>query len=249
MKSLGIIPARFDSTRFPGKPLIVIEGKSMIRRVYEQARKCLDLSRVVVATDHEGILNHVREFGGEAVMTASSHKTGTERCAEALELVQEGEVDIEVVVNIQGDEPFINPEQISEVIRSFSYSNTAIATLARRIQDPESLKDPNVVKLVFDHRHRVLYFSRSEIPYVREGSLPVGNREIPWFEHVGIYGFRKTVLQELIRLPVSSLERAESLEQLRWLQNGFEIYVCETNYDSISIDTPADLLKLSNRRG
>ena len=181
-------------------------------------------------------------------MTASFHKTGTERCAEALELIQKGE-GFEIVVNIQGDEPFIDPEQISEVIRSFSNSNTAISTLARRIPDPESIKDPNVVKLVFDHQHRVLYFSRSEIPYIRKGSLAVDNMEIPFFEHVGIYGFRKSILQELIKLPVSSLERAESLEQLRWLQNGFAIYVSETNYDSISIDTPADLLKLTNMKG
>lgn len=250
MKVLGIIPARYDSTRFPGKPLIVIEGKSMIRRVYEQASRCTDLSRVVVATDHTGILGHVHSFGGEAVMTASTHKTGTERCAETLEIIQQGEEDdFDVVVNIQGDEPFIFPQQISEVVSCFSDPATRIATLARRIRVPEEVSDPNVVKLVYDDQHHVLYFSRSEIPYLRKRSGSGETAEFPYLEHVGIYGFRKSLLPELVKLPESTLERAESLEQLRWLQNGFSIYVHETNYDSISIDSPADLLKITNRTG
>lgn len=249
MKSLGIIPARYDSTRFPGKPLFVIDGKSMIQRVYEQASLCKDLSRVIVATDHTGILKHVQNFGGESVMTASWHKTGTERCAEALEIIQlEGLDDVDVVVNIQGDEPFIFPEQISEVVRCFSDPAILIATLARKIHSGEDLADPNVVKLVYDQNHQVLYFSRSQIPYLRMQSGEEKITEFPFLEHVGIYGFRKSILPELVKLPESSLEKAESLEQLRWLQHGFPIHVQETTYSSTSIDTPADLLKITNRR-
>ncbi len=248
MKSLGIIPARYDSSRFPGKPLIVIDGKSMIQRVYEQAAMCQDLSRILVATDHTSILKHVHRFGGEAVMTAETHKSGTERCAEALEIVLTGEQeDFDLVVNIQGDEPFIFPEQISEVIRTFSNPDIAIATLARKIQNSEDINDPNVVKLVFDDYHRVLYFSRSPIPHAR---MKTSREllELAYFEHVGIYGFRKSILLEVVKLLESSLERAESLEQLRWLQHGFLIHVHETKYESISIDSPADLLKITNRK-
>ncbi|MFH1297178.1 MAG: 3-deoxy-manno-octulosonate cytidylyltransferase [Bacteroidota bacterium] len=249
MKSLGIIPARYDSTRFPGKALFVIDGKSMIRRVYEQASRCRDLTKVIVATDHEGILKHVRDFGGEAVMTASRHKTGTDRCAEALGLVRAGEKeDFEVVVNIQGDEPYIFPEQISEVVHCFSNPSTVIATLARKIVNPEDITDPNVVKLVFDDHHRVLYFSRSSIPFLRNRSDGEKDQKIQFFEHVGIYGFRNDLLKQVVQLPESSLERAESLEQLRWLQHGFQIFVHETEYESISIDTPSDLLKISKRK-
>ncbi|MFC2102471.1 3-deoxy-manno-octulosonate cytidylyltransferase [Bacteroidota bacterium] len=248
MKSLGIIPARYDSTRFPGKPLIVIDGKSMIRRVYEQASMCPDLSKVIVATDHPEILKHVRSFGGEAEMTAATHKTGTERCAEVAELIFGDDDDVDVVVNIQGDEPFISPNQISELIHLFSDPDIEIGTLARKIQDPGVVDDPNVVKLVFDRHQRVLYFSRSPIPYVRERTGVSVQKGIPFFEHVGIYGFRKSVLREVVKLPESDLERAESLEQLRWLQHGFAIHVRETTYESISIDTPDDLLKIANRR-
>ncbi|MBE0647354.1 MAG: 3-deoxy-manno-octulosonate cytidylyltransferase [Bacteroidales bacterium] len=249
MKTLGIIPARYDSSRFPGKPLVDIDGKSMIRRVYEQAAKCKELSKVIVATDHEGIRNHVLAFGGEAVMTSAVHRTGTERCAEALSIVLNGDEEVDIIVNIQGDEPFIFPEQISEVIHTFSHPDIQVSTLARKIGDPEMLKDPNVVKLVFDDNHRVLYFSRSEIPYNRSRSGFGKKEEIFYFEHVGIYGFRKYFLQEAVTWPESSLERAESLEQLRWLQHGSAIYVHETAYKSISIDSPADLLKITNRKG
>ncbi|MBL7137569.1 MAG: 3-deoxy-manno-octulosonate cytidylyltransferase [Bacteroidales bacterium] len=249
MKSLGIIPVRYDSTRFPGKALFVIDGKSMIRRVYEQASKCQDLSRVIVATDHEGILKHVHDFGGEAVMTASSHKTGTERCAEALELIRAAEKeDFELVVNIQGDEPYIYPEQISEVVYCFSNPSTVIATLARKIMNPEDITDPNVVKLVFDDHHRVLYFSRSPIPHWRNRSDEERVKEVHFFEHVGIYGFRNSLLQQVVKLPESSLERAESLEQLRWIQHGYPMFVHITEYESISIDTPSDLIKISNMK-
>ena len=249
MKSLGIIPARYYSTRFPGKPLVNIDGKSMIRRVYEQAACCPDLSAVVVATDHEGILKYVHDFGGEAVMTATTHNTGTERSAEAMEIVQFGKkVNFDIVVNIQGDEPFIFPEQISEVVRCFSNPGTNIATLARKILNPEDITDPNVVKVVFTEDHHVLYFSRAAIPYTRDRKDETKGIEDILFQHVGIYGFRSTLLQKLVLLPESSLERTESLEQLRWLQNGFQIFIHETQYMSISVDTPSDLLKILNRK-
>lgn len=249
MRSLGIIPARYESTRFPGKTLIVIDGKSMIQRVFEQACKCKDLSKVVVATDHQSILNHVREFGGDVILTATSHRTGTERCAEAFAALQaRGEEDFDVVVNIQGDEPFIFPEQISEVVSCFSDPAVAIATLARRIRNPEDVTNPNVVKVVFDENLRVLYFSRAAIPHVREGSIPEKERGALFYEHVGIYGFRQQVLRDVVKLPESALEKAEALEQLRWLQHGMEIFVRETDYPSISIDVPEDLLKITNRK-
>lgn len=249
MNSLGIIPARYESTRFPGKPLIMIEGRSMIRRVFEQASLCRELSRVVVATDHRGIFDHVLEFGGEAVLTVSTHKSGTERCAEALEIIMAaGSEAFDVVVNIQGDEPFISPGQISEVIHALGDPGTSIASLVRRIRTAADIVDPNVVKVVFDTRHHVLYFSRSAIPFERQRPDHPSAGITPVFEHVGIYGFRAAILPELVRLPESSLERAESLEQLRWLQNGYHIVVAETDYESISIDSPADLLKITNRK-
>lgn len=255
MKVIGIIPSRFDSSRFPGKALFLIDGKTMIRRVCERASACNDLSRVVVATDHPDILSQVKSFGGEAVMTATGHRSGTDRCAEALEILcRESGEEADVVVNIQGDEPFIFPEQISELVSCFSDPVVTIATLARRIMNPGEIADPNVVKLVFDHNHSALFFSRSVIPYNRTGNSTrkiAGDSidKIYWFEHVGIYGFRPATLRQLVRLPESSLERAESLEQLRWLQNGFNIFVRETKYRNVSIDTPEDLLKISGLTG
>jgi len=249
MNSIGIIPARMNSTRFPGKPLVVIEGKSMIRRVYERTVLCHDLAKVVVATDHKSIFDHVLDFGGEAVMTASSHNTGTERCAEALEMIHARDnIEYNLVINIQGDEPYLHPEQISEVVRCFSDPSVPIATLVREIADPEDINDPNVVKVVFDENHQVLYFSRQAIPYIRQKTSGASVSGVRFFEHVGIYGFRGDILSRLVQLPESPLEQAESLEQLRWLQHGFQIFVRETNYQSISIDSPADLRKITNRK-
>lgn len=249
MNNIGIIPARMNSTRFPGKPLVFIDGKTMIRRVYEQAILCRDLAKVVVATDHKSILDHVLDFGGEAVMTASSHNTGTERCAEALEMIQASDnIDYKLVINIQGDEPYLYPEQISEVVRCFSDPSVSIATLVREITNPEDITDPNVVKVVFDENHQVLYFSRQAIPYIRQKTSGAIISGVRFFEHVGIYGFRGDILSRLVLLPESQLERAESLEQLRWLQYGFRIFVRETNYQSISVDSPADLRKITNRK-
>lgn len=250
MNVIGIIPARYASTRFPGKPLAMIDGKSMIRRVYEQCIKCTGLSRVVVATDNEAILAHVHDFGGEGIMTSGHHPSGTDRCQEGVEKLYFSQ-DLsgpEAVINIQGDEPFIEPAQISEVIRAFHDPMVMITTLARKISSSADLSDPNVVKVVFDARHQALYFSRSPIPYLR--NIPVGNwlQHGTFFRHVGIYGYRTEVLRKLVKLPPTPLEKAESLEQLRWLEAGVPITVGETAYDSVSIDTPQDLLKITNTK-
>lgn len=239
MKFLGIIPARYASTRFPGKPLADICGKPMIERVYRRARRELD--RVIVATDDERILQAVRAFGGEAVMTSSSHRSGTDRCYEAYRF---SGADADVIVNIQGDEPFIEPEQIATVKGLFDDPNTQIGTLVRRF-DPargyEALHDPNTPKVVLDDFGKALYFSRSVIPYIR-GRV---NEEWPtattYYTHVGMYAYRVDTLAEIVKLPQSPLELAESLEQLRWLQAGYVIATGVTDTPTIGIDTPADL--------
>ncbi len=249
MNALGIIPARYASTRFPGKPLAEIDGRSMIRRVYEQCLQCPDLSRVIVATDHPEILSHVLEFGGEAKMTSDRHRSGTERCAEVVEILRrEGTmVPREAVINIQGDEPFIDPGQISEVAAAFGDPSTLIATLAGKITDPADITDPNVVKVVFTAEGRALYFSRSPVPFMRNVPAEEWIERGTFYRHVGIYGYLPEVLDRLVTLPASPLETAESLEQLRWLEAGFPVTVRETGFESIAVDTPSDLLKITNR--
>lgn len=250
MKALGIIPARFASTRFPGKPLADIDGKSMIRRVYEQCVQCTDLSRVIVATDSKEIFSHVRKFGGEVMMTGEQHRSGTERCAEVVEKLRRSGVTLrpDAVINIQGDEPFIDPRQISQVAMTFRESRTAVGTLAKRITTLRELKDPNVVKVVFATDGTALYFSRSPIPFLRGHTQKEWLKHGTFYKHVGIYGYRPEILRELVRLPVSHLETAESLEQLRWMDAGFPITVAETEYETTAVDTPADLLKITNRK-
>ena len=250
MNSIGVIPARFASTRFPGKPLCMIAGKSMIRRVYEQAKKCPTLSRVVVATDSERIRDHVDGFGGEVVMTSVHHKSGTERCAEVCRYLNasgntQGPL-IDIVINIQGDEPFIHPEQINSVANAFSDPDVQVCTLVRAIDQPADILDPNVVKVVFDLFGKALYFSRSPIPHAREEKPENWLKQRGFFSHIGIYGFREATLMKLIALPESSLETRESLEQLRWLQHGIPIHVRETEQRTRSIDTPEDLQKIVN---
>ncbi len=238
-KYIGIIPARYASTRFPGKPLAVIEGKTMIERVYTQAQKALD--EVVVATDDDRILNEVERFGGRAVMTSPNHRSGTDRCREALALSGS---DATVVINIQGDEPFIAPSQIEALKRCFDRPDVDIATLARvfdKSKGFDALFDPNVVKLTRSLRGDALYFSRSIIPYVRGHEWKEWLDTAEFLTHVGMYGYRSRVLDEITRLPQSSLELAESLEQLRWLQNGYRIAVDLTSEPTIGIDTPDDL--------
>ncbi len=249
MKILGIIPARYASTRFPGKPLVVIDGKSMIRRVYEQAVQCEKLSKVIVATDNAAIFNHVRLFNGNVMMTSGDHKTGTERCCEVVEKLLPEHEEYDCVINIQGDEPYINPDQIGQVAGCFSNPETQLATLIKRILSLEELTNQNVVKVVVDKQGNALLFSRSTIPFTRGRELHDWLSASIYYKHIGIYGYQTALLRTIVRLPVSEIERSESLEQLRWLDHGFKIKTQITDYESIAIDTPEDLLKITNSAG
>ena len=236
---LGVIPARYASTRFPAKPLVDIAGKSMIQRVYEQVAKSKKVSDVVVATDHAEIFNHVRTFGGNVCMTKESHVSGTDRCYEALSL--QGK-KFDYVINVQGDEPFIQPEQI-DLLANLLDGKTEIATLVKKIIDPEQLFNPNVVKAVVAENKTALYFSRSPVPHIRNVKETDWLKGSTFYKHIGMYAYRADVLELLTTLPVSTLEKAESLEQLRWLENGFKISIAETLTETIGIDTPEDLQK------
>lgn len=236
MRILGIIPARFASTRFPGKPLADIGGKSMIRRVYEQCKKCSSLSQVVVATDDERIAAHVKEFG-EVILTAAEHPSGTDRCREALSRIGES---FDYVINIQGDEPFINPSQI-DLLAGLLNGKTELATLAKVITEERQLQDPNVVKVVTDKNGTALYFSRNPIPYQRSAGGQEWHGLYGYKKHIGIYAYRTDILEQITKLPVSALEQSESLEQLRWLENGYRIQVGLTDLETAGIDTPEDL--------
>ena len=249
MKILGVIPSRYASTRFPGKPLIDINGKSMIQRVYEQAQKSTYLNKVAVATDDDRIFNHIKSFGGEVVMTSESHKNGTSRCYEALELANTtiGEDSYDAVINIQGDEPYIEPSQIDKVSVLLNEKKAEIATLVKLIDNKEELFDPNVVKAVLDNKNNAKYFSRQTIPYVRDEAIDVWLNKHAFYKHIGIYGYSSKVLKLIAKLKKSPLEKAEKLEQLRWLENGFQICTDITTAQSVAIDTPDDLSKLTNR--
>lgn len=236
MNIIGIIPARYASTRFPGKPLIDIGGKSMIQRVYEQCKKSESLSDVIVATDDERIAEHVRGFGGKVMMTDTNHQSGTDRCAE---VVHKYDGLCDAVINIQGDEPFIDPTQIDALAFAFSELHTQIATLIKPLKDEADVKNPNIVKVTQNKDHQAIYFSRSPIPYRRNPEA-----HIVYYKHIGIYGYRKEVLTDITRLPLGSLEQAENLEQLRWLENGYKITLAETSIENIAIDTPDDLKKV-----
>jgi 3-deoxy-manno-octulosonate cytidylyltransferase (CMP-KDO synthetase) len=283
MKILGVIPARYASTRFPAKPLVEIDGKSMILRVYEQAKQCKSLAHVVVATDDERIFTHVQSFGGDVMMTSAAHQSGTDRCAEVVERLnfdlQTAFLDSDTapiigkitprfegiftaVINIQGDEPFIQPEQIekiAEILRGPSIKNSKlkmgenaakcdnnfdIATLAKSIDNQADIENPNVVKVVFGAGGRAVYFSRSPIPYLRGVARNAWAESGPFFKHIGLYGYKTNVLLDIAKLAPSRLEKLESLEQLRWLENGYSIGVAETNLETIGIDTPEDLAKI-----
>ncbi len=241
MKFIGIIPARYASTRFPGKPLADMKGKYMIQRVYEQARKVLD--NVCVATDDDRIFNAVESFGGNVVMTSAEHRSGTDRCFEAYNRLGGNE---DVIINIQGDEPFIKPEQIESLIACFDSPQTQIATLVRPFEATEgyeALANPNSPKVILNDKNEALYFSRSIIPYMRNISPEQWPDKHVYYKHIGMYGYRADILSQITRLPQSSLEIAESLEQLRWLQNGYTIKVGITTQETIGIDTPDDLQK------
>lgn len=242
MKILGIIPARYASTRFPGKPLAMIGGKTMIEHVYSQASKASGLNAVVVATDDDRIFNEVIRFGGKVVMTSPSHNTGTERCLEALEKFQ---LQMDAVVNIQGDEPLIAPEQIEQVVAILA-KGAAIATLVKKINDNFELVNPNVVKVVMSNNRKALYFSRQPIPFLRNFENDQWLQQHAFFKHIGIYGYSADALRKVCSLQVAALEKAESLEQLRWLENGLDIVLDITQLESIGVDSPDDLKKIAN---
>lgn len=237
MKILGIIPARYASTRFPAKALVDIHTKSMVQRVYEQAKKCSSLNEVLIATDDERIFEHVKSFGGKVVMTSIHHQSGTDRCAEVAATLPE----FDVVINIQGDEPFINPRQIANLAACFTDKKTELATLVKKIEHLEELNNINTPKVILNARSEAIYFSRTAIPYIRGQELQNWLQHHTFYKHIGIYGYRADVLQEITKLPVSSLEKAESLEQLRWIENGYRIKVAETELETLAVDTPADL--------
>lgn len=247
MKIIGIIPARFASTRFPAKPLADIAGKSMIERVYTQARSSKVFSKIVVATDDRRIFDHVKSFGGDACMTSADHPSGTDRCYEALKA---NDASFDYVINIQGDEPFISPDQI-RLLAQILDGKVELATLAKKITDQEQLFNPNVVKVVMDAEGNALYFSRSPIPHARGAEANQWLSRGKYFKHIGMYAYRSDVLGKITQLKQSALEKAESLEQLRWVENGYKIRVAETNIETIGVDTPDDLevaIAFANRK-
>ena len=236
MKFIAIIPARYASTRFPGKPLAVLGGKTVIERVYEQVTKVL--KEAYVATDDERIFQCVEAFGGKAIMTRADHKSGTDRIQEAVEKIG---TDADVIINVQGDEPFIQPSQIETLMHLFDEPETQIGTLGKTFESIEAVQNPNSPKIVTDVRGFALYFSRSVIPYVRGAGVKEWFSRYPYLKHLGLYAYRRHVLQEITQLPQSPLELAESLEQLRWLENGYRIRVGLTDVETVGIDTPEDL--------
>ena len=240
---IGIIPARYASSRFPGKPLVDIHGKSMIQRVYEQCMKA-ELDRVIVATDDERIYEHVKSFGGEVVNTADTHISGTDRIAEAAQKLKLEEDAI--VVNIQGDEPFIDPNDINLLLACFG-KHTQIATLVKKIKDEKTLHNPNSPKVVLGNQQQALYFSRQAIPFLKEIKPEEWLSKASFYQHIGIYAFRYESLKKVTQLPSSALEKSEGLEQLRWLENGFQIQTAETKSECIAVDSPEDLNRISEK--
>lgn len=239
MKFIGIIPARYASTRFPGKPLAMLKGKTVIQHVYEKVSFCLDAA--YVATDDERIYDHILSWGGKAVMTSPDHKSGTDRIQEAMEKIGG---DYDVVINIQGDEPFIDPSQIDTICKCFDDEDTQIATLGIPFKkDMEAIGNPNSPKIAVDLRGFAMYFSRSVIPFIRGKEQHEWPEAYPFLKHIGIYAYRKEILKQVTSLPQSPLELSESLEQLRWLENGYKIKVGKTDIETIGIDTPEDLKK------
>ncbi len=240
MKILGVIPARFASSRFPGKPLADLLGKSMVERVYMQCKKARRLNEIVVATDHQQIFDHVLGFGGNACLTSDQHPSGTDRCCEALQL-QKSSFDF--VINIQGDEPFINPQQIDLLCSSLE-ANTELATLIQKIVSIDQINSSNEAKVVINKNREALYFSRSPIPFVQKINQKEWLDHTIFYRHVGLYAYREDILKKITQLPVSALETAESLEQLRWIENGFRIKTVETDIEEgMCIDTPEDLTR------
>lgn len=247
-QAIAIIPARYASSRFPGKPLLDIKGKSMIMRVFEQARKADLLRDVFVATDDQRIFDHVNQSGGQAIITAAHHNSGTERCLEAFRILVHKKkcTANEIILNIQGDEPFIEPTQINSLVKLFERPEVEIASLIKKITDPEQINNPDCVKVVAGKNLQALYFSRSPIPFIRDINEEEKFSSGLYFKHIGMYAYRSHVLSQICSLPPTPLEKAEKLEQLRWLENGFSIHLEITEHESIAIDSPADLLKVTN---
>ena len=243
MKFVAIIPARYGSTRLPGKPLININGKPMVQHVYERTKQVVD--DVYVATDDERIFEVIIGFGGKVIMTSKKHESGTDRCAEAIEKIHEDTKEkFDIIVNVQGDEPFIYPEQISTVMSCFNKKGTQIATLVKPIINSEDILNPNKPKVVLNLKNEAIYFSRSPIPYIK------GNKEKDWikhkfYKHIGIYAYRYDILKKITKLKPTYLEQSEMLEQLRWIENNFKIKVEFTEHESLSIDTKRDLMKIN----
>ena len=240
MRILGIIPARYASTRFPGKPLVDIDGKTMIQRVYEQAKLSGNLDDLIVATDDERILKHVITFGGKSMLTSDKHQSGTDRCAE----VAEAFPDFDVFINIQGDEPFIDPKQIDLLCSCFENNTTELATLVKEINTSEELNNQNSPKVILNKNAEAIYFSRAIIPFLRNTDSSEWINVHTFYKHIGIYGYRRDALRAITQLEVSSLERAEALEQLRWIEGGYKIKVAITDIETQAIDTPEDLNKI-----
>lgn len=238
MNFIGIIPARFQSTRFPGKPLAYLGDKLIVQWVYENAKKVLD--HVYVATDDERIFQAVEAFGGKAVYTSADHQSGTDRCAEAARILA-GKLKFDVVINIQGDEPFIHPEQVESLRNCFNSPETEIATLIKPIISAAEITNINRPKVVINKNGEAMYFSRSPIPFVRDFQPEEWLARNTFYSHIGMYAYRSHILQELTQLEVGVLEKVESLEQLRWLENGYRIKTAQTQFENIGIDTPEDL--------
>jgi 3-deoxy-manno-octulosonate cytidylyltransferase (CMP-KDO synthetase) len=240
MSIIGIIPARYASTRFPGKPLAIIDGKTMLQRVVEQSKKANLLSEIIVASDDGRIEAHCKEIGVNCVITNAKHPSGTDRCQEAYTLSGS---KAKYIINIQGDEPFLHPEQINSLAKACD-GNTELATQMIKCNSYDMLMDTGEVKIVLNENKEALYFSRSVIPFVKNEDQKNWHLKHDYYRHVGMYAYRADILEKISKLPVSSLEKAESLEQLRWLQNGFKIKCVETSYESHCVDTPEDIVKV-----
>jgi len=240
MKVLGIIPSRYGSSRFPGKPLIDIDGKSMIQRVYEGASKSELIDKVIVATDDDRIFQEVQSFGGEVAMTSPDHQSGTDRCGEVLKSFS----DYDIVINIQGDEPLIEASQLDQLIGAFKNNEVQIATIVKPISNAEDIRNPNRIKVVLDNQKRALYFSRSPIPHVANTNHDQWLKSSIFFKHIGIYAWRSEVLNELVQLEPTALEKSESLEQLRWLYHGYQVHTIESDIETPNIDVPEDVDKV-----
>jgi len=244
MSTLAIIPARYQSSRFPGKPLADIAGKTMIHRVYERCKTAFDY--VIVATDDKRIEDEVTSFSGESVMTSQNHPNGTSRVLEAYQIYCKShpDISIDLIINIQGDEPLISPKQLSSLEQTFADPKVELATLVKKIENNEELFDSNTPKVIIDNSSYALYFSRSTIPYLRDYEKTEWLKHHTFYKHIGLYAYRPHILAQIVSMAIGNLEKAESLEQLRWLENGLKIKVVETDYESVSVDLPSDIEKV-----